>query len=68
MTLTCGLIPAETTLADVQNAPPPSLRKHRQGQENDGHTGSWCLDKVVLARDARYQKDVCHRKPAHTSP
>ena len=24
-------------------------------QENDAHTGSWCMDKPVLPRDARYQ-------------
>ena len=39
--------------------PPPPLRMHQQGQENDGHTGSWCLDKVVLAHSARHQKDIC---------
>ena len=39
--------------------PPPLLRKHQERQERDGQTGSWCLDKVVLARDARYQKNEC---------
>ena len=29
---------------------PPPLRKHGQGQKNNGHTGSWCLDKPGLAR------------------
>ena len=24
--------------------PPPPLREHQESQENDGHTGSWCLD------------------------
>ena len=37
--------------------PPPPLRKHRENQENDGHTGSWCLDKAVLPRNKRYQKN-----------
>ena len=39
--------------------PPPPLRKHQESQESDGQTGSWCLDKAVLARDARYQKNTC---------
>ena len=31
--------------------PPPSpLRKHQESQESDGQTGSWCLDKAVLAQ------------------
>ena len=44
--------------------PPPSpLRKHQESQASDGQTGSWCLDKAVLARDARYQarsNDISH--------
>ena len=37
------------------DVPPPSaLRKHQEIQENDGQTGSWCLDKAVLACGARY--------------
>ena len=47
---------------------PPPLRKHTENQENDGQTGSQCLDKAVLAHNAQYQKNVCLRKPAHTSP
>ena len=38
---------------------PPPLRKHKPGQESDGQTGSWCLDKVVQPRDARYQNKAC---------
>ena len=48
--------------------PLPPLHKHKESQENDGQTGSRSLDKAVLAHDARYQKNVCHQKPAHTSP
>ena len=33
--------------------PPSPL--HQEGQESDGQTRSWCLDKAVLARDAWYQ-------------
>ena len=29
---------------------PPPLRKHGQGQKNNGHTGSPCLHKPVLAQ------------------
>ena len=36
--------------------PPHPLRKHLETQENDSHTGSWCLDKAVLPRNAQYQK------------
>ena len=43
----------------VYPAPPPPLRKHQPGQESDGQTGSWCLDKAVQPRDARYQKKAC---------
>ena len=50
------------------SSPPHPFCKHQEGQENDGHTGSWCLDKAVLPCDAWYQKNVRHRKPAHTSP
>ena len=39
---------------------PPPLRKHGQGQKNNGHTGSPCLDKPVLARD------VQHKETLHT--
>ena len=35
---------------------PPHLRKHGLGQENDGHTRSGCLDKVVLACNVQCQK------------
>ena len=38
---------------------PPPLRKHQPGQESDGQTGSWCLDKAVQPRDAQYQKKAC---------
>ena len=52
----------------VGQAPPPPLRKHQESKENDSHTGSWCLDKAILPRDARYQKNVCRRKLAPSSP
>ena len=35
---------------------PPPLSKHGQGQKNNGHTGSSCLDKPVLAPDAQHKK------------
>ena len=52
--------------------PPPPLRKHQPGQESDGQTGSWCLDKAVQLRDARYQKKACPKNlpiphPKHNS-
>ena len=37
---------------------PPPLRKHGQGQKNNGHTGSPCLDKPVLARDAQHKETL----------
>ena len=39
--------------------PPPPLCKHQLGQESDGQTGSWCLDKAVQPRDAWDQKKAC---------
>ena len=38
--------------------PPPPLRKHGQGQKNNGHTGSPCLDKPVLSRDAQHKETL----------
>ena len=38
--------------------PPPPLRKRGQGQKNNGHTGSPCLDKPVLARDAQHKETL----------
>ena len=38
--------------------PPPPLRKHGQGQKNNGRTGSPCLDKPVLARDAQHKETL----------
>ena len=38
---------------------PPPLCKHQPGEENDGQTGSWCLDKAMQPRDARYQQNAC---------
>ena len=32
----------------LNGVPPPPLHKRRESQENDGHTGSRCLDKAVL--------------------
>ena len=46
--------------------PPPPLSKHTESEENDGQTGSRCLDKEGPACDVRYQQKVCHRDPAHT--
>ena len=43
----------------IPSYPAPPLRKHQPGQESDGQTGSWCLDKAVQPRDARYQKKAC---------
>ena len=48
----------------INNVPP--LRKHQPGQESDGQTGSWCLDKGATARRA-VPKESMPRKPAHTS-
>ena len=48
--------------------PPPPLRKREENQDNNCQTGCPCVDKAVLACDARYQKNVCHRKPVRTSP
>ena len=36
---------------------PPPLRKQQESQENDGHPGSWCLDKAVLPRDRAVPKE-----------
>ena len=52
--------------------PPPNLHKHQESQESDGQTGSWCLDKAVLAHNARYQKNTCPKNrpiphPKHNS-
>ena len=38
---------------------PPPFGKHQESQASDGQTGSWCLDKAVLASDSRYQKKAC---------
>ena len=43
----------------LTSSPTPPLRKHQPGQESDGQTGSWCLDKAVQPRSARYQKKAC---------
>ena len=37
---------------------PPPLSKNGHGQKNNGHTGSSCLDKPVLARDTQHKKTV----------
>ena len=44
----------------------------QSGQESDGQTGSWCLDKAVQLRDARYQQKACPKNlpiphPKHNS-
>ena len=42
----------------VSVLPPPPLRKDGQGQKNNGHTGSPCLDKPVLARNAQHKETL----------
>ena len=37
---------------------PPPLSKHSQGQKNNSHTGSSCLDKPLLARNAQHKKTL----------
>ena len=32
-----------------------ALREHAESQENDGQAGPPCLDKAVVALDARYE-------------
>ena len=32
---------------------PPPLRNHQPGQESDGQTWSWCLDKAVQPRSQK---------------
>ena len=59
-----NLVGAESTTC----TPLPPLHKHQENQADHGQTGSRCLDKAVLAGNTRYQKNVCHRKPAHASP
>ena len=71
------LIPLLSTSPDPPFPANPShptypLRKHQPGQESDGQTGSWCLDKAVQPRDARYQKKACPKNlpiphPKHNS-
>ena len=53
--------------ASLTQYPPPPLSKQAKSQKNDRQAGS-CLDKTMLAREARYQKNLCHRNPAPTSP
>ena len=43
---------------EVVSYPPPPLRKHQESHENDGQTKSRGLDKAVLVRDTRYQKNL----------
>ena len=38
--------------------PPPPLSKHGQGQKNNGHTGSLCLDKPVLVHNMQHKKTL----------
>ena len=37
---------------------PPPVQQHGQSQKNNGHTGSSCLDKPVLACDAQHKKTL----------
>ena len=37
---------------------PPPLSKHKQGQKDNGHTGSWCLDKPMLAHNTQHKKTL----------
>ena len=39
-----------TKTPSSHHATAPPLRKHQPGQESDGQTRSWCLDKAVLAQ------------------
>ena len=55
-----GACSASALLLNEKPYPHPPLRKHRESQENNGQTGSRCLDKPVLACNTRYQKNVCH--------
>ena len=47
---------------------PPPLRKHQPGQESEGQTGSWCLDKAVQPRDGRYQRKHVESSPRVERP
>ena len=60
------------SLVPITLYPAPPLRKHQPGQESDGPTRSWCLDKMVQPRDAQYQKKACPKNlpiphPKHNS-
>ena len=44
----CICVPTRTR--SFGGYPPPPLCKHQESQESDGQTGSWCLDKAVLAQ------------------
>ena len=46
------------TTPQAPKGTPPPLRKHGQGQKNNGHSGSPCLDKPVLARDAQHKETL----------
>ena len=59
-------------MACIVRVPPPLLRKHQPGQESDGQTGTWCLDKALQPRNARYKKKSCPKNlpiphPKHNS-
>ena len=49
-----------STITETCLPTPPPLHKHQESQENDGQTGSRCLDKAVLLHDTWYQKNACH--------
>ena len=46
----------DRTVCTLCNVYTPPLSKHGQGQKNNGHTGSSCLDKPMLARTAQHKK------------
>ena len=50
--------PTEGCSRGIKLPSPPPLRKHGQGQKNNGHTGSQCLDKPVLACDAQHKETL----------
>ena len=49
---TPGCYPRDTPTGATQLPPPPLFWcKQQESQQDDGPTGSWCLDKAVLVRN-----------------
>ena len=67
-TFVSGSIDIDLVVQWILYPPPPPLVQARQKSEKRRSDGLMCLDKPVLARAARYQKNVCRQKPARTSP